>query len=211
MSDWNALYEKGETPWDRGVHTPVLDDALKRQPDVFKGRVLVPGCGIGHDARRLAEHGCEVVAVDIAPLAIERARRLDLGGRVDFRLANLFDLPSGLRGAFDLVWEHTCLCALDPPMREHYVAAVRGALKPGGRVAGVFYMSPDLDPGESGPPFGISLEELTALWGDGGFEIEEQWVPDVAYEGRAGRERFMKLKLNQGPPAVPIERTTAPA
>jgi len=195
MSDWNALYEKGETPWDRGVHTPVLDDVLRKQPLSFKGRVLVPGCGIGHDARRLAEHGCEVIAVDIAPLAIERARWLDSGGRVDFRLANLFELPEELRGTFDLVWEHTCLCALDPPMRPKYITGVRSALRPGGTVAGVFYMNPDLDPGETGPPFGITLEELIRLWQDGGFEVQEHWVPEVAYEGRQGRERFMRLGL----------------
>lgn len=193
VSDWNALYEKGETPWDRGIHTPVLDDAMNRMPGCFKGRVLVPGCGIGHDARRLAAHGCEVVAIDIAPLAIERAKQQDTERGVDFRVADLFEPPDDLRGSFDLVWEHTCLCALEPSMRENYVAAIRGALKPGGGVAGVFYMNPDLDPGESGPPFGISLDELIALWEKGGFEIAEHWVPGTAYEGRAGRERFMRL------------------
>ena len=196
--DWNELYVKGETPWDKGIHTPVLDDLLKKKPQFFKGRVLVPGCGIGHDARRLAAHGCEVVAIDIAPLAIERAKQADTEHRVDFRLANLFELPEDLRGSFDLVWEHTCLCALEPPLRDKYIAAIRAALKPGGKVAGVFYMTPDMEPGENGPPFGITLDELIALWEKGGFELDEHWVPEVAYEGRAGRERFMKLaKLNQ--------------
>ena len=191
--DWNKLYEKGDTPWDKGTHTPVLDDLLNKMPRLFRGRVLVPGCGIGHDARRLDEHGCEVVAIDIAPLAFERAKQADTEQRVDFRLANLFELPDELRGSFDLVWEHTCLCALEPSLREKYIAAVRGALKAGGKVAGVFYMNPDMDPGETGPPFGITLNELIALWETGGFEIDEHWVPDVAYEGRAGRERFLLI------------------
>lgn len=194
MSDWNDLYAKGETPWDRGQPAPVLEVLWNCHPKLLQGRVLVPGCGLGHDARWLAHHGCEVLAVDIAPLAIERAKQLDTDNRVDFRLANLFELPEELRETFDLVWEHTCLCALDPPMRLQYVAGVRSALKPGGTVAGVFYMNPDLDPGETGPPFGIALEELIQLWRDGGFEVQEHWVPQVAYEGREGRERFMRLK-----------------
>jgi SAM-dependent methyltransferase len=193
--DWNELYARGETPWDRGTHAPALDVLLQKRPQLFAGRVLVPGCGLGHDARWLAGHGCEVVALDIAPLAIERAKQLEPSGRVDFRLADLLGLPADLCGSFDWVWEHTCLCALDPPLRQTYIAAVRSALRPGGAVAGVFYMNPDLDPGETGPPFGITLDELLALWRKGGFEIEEHWVPDVAYEGRAGRERLMRLRL----------------
>jgi SAM-dependent methyltransferase len=197
MQDWNELYEKGDTPWDRGTHTPVLDAVVKKHPRLFKGRLLVPGCGLGHDARWLAARGCEVVAIDIAPLAIGRAKQLDADHRVDFRLVNLFELPDDLRGSFDMLWEHTCLCALEPELRGKYIAAVRSALKSGGMVAGVFYMNPDLDPGETGPPFGITLEELIKLWTDGGFELPEHWVPEVAYEGRAGRERVMLLRLPQ--------------
>ena len=197
MPDWNDCYARNETPWDRGAPAPVLEVLRERSPRLLRGRVLVPGCGLGHDARWLAAHGCKVVAVDIAPLAIERARQLDAEQRVDFRLADLFDLPPDLRGRFDLVWEHTCLSALDPLARSQYILGVKSALKPGGAVAGVFYLNPDLDPGETGPPFGISLEELIKLWQDGGFEVEEHWVPEVAYEGREGRELFMRVQPNR--------------
>ena len=196
MQNWNELYKKGDTPWDKGTHAPLLDVLWKKQPQLFRGRVLVPGCGLGHDARWLAKHGCQVVAVDIAPLAIERAKQFNPDNCIDFRLANLFELPEDLPGTFDLVWEHTCFCALDPSLREEFIAAVRGALKPSGTVAGVFYMNPDLDPGETGPPFGIALDELIAFWEKGGFEIDEHWAPDVAYEGRAGRERYMSVVIN---------------
>lgn len=195
MPDWNDYYARGETPWDRGTHAPVLDVLGEKTPALFRGRVLVPGCGLGHDARWLAARGCQVVALDIAPLAIERARILDKEGLVEFRLENLFDLPPDLRGGFDLVWEHTCLCALDPAARGQYVRGVRSALKEGGSVAGIFYLNPDLDPGETGPPFGVSTDELAVLWEAGGFRIEERWVPEVAYEGRVGRELFLRLRL----------------
>lgn len=195
MADWNDLYAKGETPWDRGRPAPMLEVLRTTHPKLLRGRVLVPGCGLGHDARWLADHGCEVVALDIAPLAIDRARQLDTGHCVDFRLVDIFNLPEDLRGIFDLVWEHTCLCALDPPTRAQYIAGVRSALRPCGTVAGVFYMNPALDPGETGPPFGITLEELIRLWQEGGFEVQEHRLPEAAYEGREGRERLMRLRL----------------
>lgn len=194
MTDWNSCYSSGETPWERGRATPVLADVMARHGGVFHGRVLVPGCGLGHDARWLAERGMKVTGADIAPLAIEKAKALDAEKRVDFRLVDLFALPDDMLESFDLVWEHTCLCALPPDMRERYVTGVKSALKSDGMVAGVFYMNPDLDAGEEGPPFGISVEELEGLWRGGGFESVDSWVPEVAYEGRIGRERAMVLR-----------------
>ena len=192
--DWNARYERGEAHWDKGRPTPVLDLVQEKHPDLLRGRVFVPGCGLGHDARWLADHGCEVVAADLAPLALEGARKLDPEHRIDFRLANLFDLPADLRGAFDIVWEHTCLSALTHELRDDYVRGVKSALKPGGQIVGVFYINPDMAPGEPGPPFGISVEELIELWAGADMEVVEHWVPSVAYEGRQGRERFMWLR-----------------
>jgi SAM-dependent methyltransferase len=194
MTDWNSCYEQKETPWEKGKPTPVLGDVMVRHAEAFRGRVLVPGCGIGHDARWLAEHGMEVTGADIAPLAIEGAKAWDPESKVDFRLVDLFALPDDLRGAFDLVWEHTCLCALPLDLRTRYVKGVKSSLKGGGIVAGVFFINPEMDPGEEGPPFGIGVEDLEKLWRDEGFEVVDSWVPEVGYEGRVGRERAMVLR-----------------
>lgn len=189
--DWNQLYETGETPWDKGLPTPVLAEVQQRHPQLFQGEVMVPGCGTGSDARWLATQGCRATGVDIAPLAVDRARSLDAGQGVQYVLASLFDLPEELRGKFDLVWEHTCLCALDPALRKAYIQGVYASLKVGGVVAGVFFIDPEMDPGETGPPFGISPEELTGLWEEAGFSVQESWVPTTGYPGRVGRERVL--------------------
>ncbi len=195
--NWNELYERQETPWEKGKPTPVLTEMHAHHPELFQNglRTLVPGCGLGHDARWLAEKGCQVTAADIAPLAIEQARAQDPAGAVTYAVVDLFNLPEEMRGAYDLVWEHTCLCALPPEMRQRYVEAIRASLKPGGRVAGVFFINPEMDPGEEGPPFGISVEELEALWKGEGFAVLDSWVPEVAYPGREGRERAMVLRV----------------
>jgi len=100
-------------------------------------------------------------------------------------LGDLFEL----KGEFDAVVEHTCLCALPPAWRERYREAVAGLLKPGGRLIGVFFINPEMDPGETGPPFGISEAELKALMAPR-FQLVESYVPETAYPGREGRERI---------------------
>ena len=203
MTDWEACYQEGNTPWDKGHPAPLLDELARNRPDIFKGRVLVPGCGLGHDARWLVEQDCEVTGLDIAPSAVARAKEHDPSGRVRFVQGNLFDLPADLRGAFDMVWEHTCLSAMPPELRPSYAAGMVSALKPGGCIVGVFYMNPDMDPGEMGPPFGLSVDELIAMWAAVGMVPEEHWVPNVAYEGREGRERFMILKPDPQTSQIP--------
>lgn len=197
MTDWNACYRDDNTPWDKGLPTPVLAEVLARHGEVFQGKALVPGCGLGHDARALADHGLTVTGGDIAPLAIEKAQALDVKHRVSFQLMDVFSPSPEFRGAFDLVWEHTCLCALPIALRTRYVQGVKAMLKPGGVVAGVFFINPEMDPGEEGPPFGISVEDLVKLWKDEGFEVLDSWVPEAGYPGRVGRERAMVLRSEE--------------
>ena len=66
-------------------------------------------------------------------------------------------------------------------------------LRPGGLLVGVWFISPHLDPGEEGPPFAFPVPELTALFADG-YEIVEDYVPDVSFETRVGQERVRVLR-----------------
>src|SRR5688572_26807295 len=114
-TDWEAHYQQADTPWEKGQPSPGLVDFLTAEP--VRGRVLVPGCGFGHDVRALAATADEVVGIDIAPSAIAGARKFPAVGGERYQLADLFALPPGLRGSFDWVWEHTCFCAIDPAQR----------------------------------------------------------------------------------------------
>ena len=110
-----------------------------------------------------------------------------------FVTGNLFDPPQDMRGAFDVVLEHTCMSALPPTMRADYRRGIDLTLRRGGLLIGVWFINPALDPGEEGPPYPFSLAELTALFADG-YEIVEDYVPDVAFGGREGRERVRVLR-----------------
>ncbi len=191
--DWTDRYLQQDTPWDKGTATPVLLEMQRRHPDAFAGKTVVPGCGTGHDARALAGLGCQVTGLDIAPPAIERARSLDPDQSVIFEVADFLDPAPAYHSAFDLLWEHICLCALDPSLRPEYMQAARRVLKPGGIIAGVFFINPEMDEGESGPPFGIAEEELKSSWADHGFRIIDSWIPETAFPGRLGRELAMIL------------------
>ena len=67
-------------------------------------------------------------------------------------------------------------------------------LKTDGLLIGVWFINPELDPGEAGPPFPLPVEELDALFNER-FEIIDDYIPDVAFPGRASRERVRVMKL----------------
>ena len=190
-TDWEDRYRTGDMPWEKGSAHPALIAFLKSNP--VRGRVLVPGCGLGHDVRALAATADEVIGLDIAPAAIQQAKAHPSVGGERYLRGDFFDLPPALRGSFDLVFEHTCFCAIDPALRGDYVSAVTSALRPEGELLAVFYLDPGLDPGETGPPFGVAPVELDALFGSR-FDVIKEWNPTMTYPGREGRETCRILK-----------------
>jgi SAM-dependent methyltransferase len=181
---WQARYEAGEAHWDKGAPAPALVEYLLRHPVV--GRVLVPGCGAGHDVRALASQGAEVVGMDFAAGAMRSALEYPCAGSVHFEQADFLKLPEKWHGVFDWIFEHTCFCAIDPKTRGDYVRACCQALKSGGKILAVFYVNPDQDD-PNHPPFPSPLPELDAWFGKS-FDVLSEWVPGVSYPGREGRE-----------------------
>lgn len=184
--DWEAAYQTGETPWDKGAGAPELAFVLSE--GLLNGRVLVPGCGLGHDARLIAAaEASEVLGVDIAPSAVDAACALGVGGNLRFEQGDLFALPMAYKAHFNWVWEHTCFCAIDPSLRASYVNSVAEALQLGGCLLAIFYLNPRDDDDREGPPFGVSKAELDRQFGDR-FELVREWAPRGSYPGREGRE-----------------------
>ena len=178
--DWNSAYENDDTPWDKGYAAPPLAEFLERQ--TIAGKVLVPGCGTGHDVRLLARQGAEVTGLDIAPGALRKAERFLAVGRERYVLGDFLLPDEKHRGVFDWVVEHTCLCAIEPKDREGYVQSLKRALKPGGQFLAVFFREVTNDAGE-GPPHPISAKEIDRLFGKG-FEFLESFTPRQTYPSR---------------------------
>jgi len=66
---WQARYDEGRTGWDRGGPSPMLGIWL--EAEILRPcRILIPGCGRGHEAVALAARGFDVTAVDFAEAAV---------------------------------------------------------------------------------------------------------------------------------------------
>ena len=168
---WEKRFREGRTRWDLGGPTPEFVRLLEGGEAPAPGKILVPGCGKGHDVLLFARHGFDALGVDFAPtaveLATEAARVAGLAEKARFELGNIFDLGERYAGRFDYVLERACYCAIDPVDRGRYVETMARVLKPGGRLYALFFRGPK----EGGPPFATSEEELRESFGSR-FEFE---------------------------------------
>jgi len=182
---WEQRFRENFTPWDAGRVPSDLERFLKTEP---RRRVLIPGCGSGYEVRAFAEAGHEVLAVDFAPAAVERAREL-LGPLSDrIRLADFFEADLGR--PYDLVYERAFLCSLPRPLRPRYAERVAELLGLRGRIAGFFFF----EDGERGPPFGLKSGELELLLADRFEETEDRTVHD-SIPIFVGKERWKIWRL----------------
>jgi SAM-dependent methyltransferase len=191
--DWQRRYEQNDTPWDKGAPAPALIAFLQERR--IAGRVLVPGCGRGHEVRALGtQPNTSVLGLDLSPTAIAQAKELASqaapGIDASFMVGDFFNLPSKLSLSFDWLVEHTCFCAIEPRQRPDYVLAASSALRTGGKIFGIFFLNPDT---ESGPPFAVSKKELSGLF-DPHFTLLEEWAPKESFPGRENRELVRVLQ-----------------
>ncbi len=173
--DWSLRYSSGNIPWDMRRPDPELSRRLVLDPSLGLprvGRVLVPGCGLGHDALALAEAGWEIVAVDFASAVAPGVRkRIEaVGGTF------LHDdaLTLGER-KFDVVFDHTFFCAVDPSARPQFGSMVGRVLRIGGSLVSIVFPV-GREPGDSGPPHPMEVGDVTDVLGPG-FRLAEQSEP----------------------------------
>jgi SAM-dependent methyltransferase len=185
---WEKRFREGFTPWDAGRVPETLEQFLKTEP---RGRrVLIPGCGSGYEVRAFAEAGHDVLAVDFAPAAVDRARGI-LGPLAHLvRLADFFESDFGT--PFDLIYERAFLCALPRYLWTRYAPRAQELLRPAGRLAGFFYF----DDGERGPPFGLKPGELEALLGERFRRVTDAAVSD-SIPIFTGKERWQVWLLKR--------------
>ena len=182
---WKAKYQKEKQGWEIGRAAPPLERWFDANSPAGK-RVLVVGCGRGHEARMLAARGARVTAVDFVDEAIEQAIELaeNEGLRIDFRKHDLFRLAESDE-RFDLVVEHCCFCAIDPARREEYVDVVADVLRPGGELVALFWTGGRVD----GPPFVVGDADIERLFSRR-FVLTQMSTPDDSTESRRGEERL---------------------
>jgi SAM-dependent methyltransferase len=182
--DWEDCYRSGETPWDKGEPAPGLVDFLEHQVPFLQQDILVPGCGLGHDAKALAGRGYQVTGLDLAPTAVRRADNGSGKGSVRFEEGDYLRLRN--RRGFGGLFEHTLFCAIPLESRSDYVNSTAALVRPEGHFLAIHYLNPR-DP--AGPPFGVSREEILERFTPH-FELLAEWVPR-SFAGRENRERML--------------------
>jgi len=199
-TDWDKRYSEGNTPWDHGFASPAIDEVIAEGVFAPHSEVLVPGCGRGHDVRAFAAAGFVATGLDLSEVVIQECQsvkggEIGKGGETTYFQGDLLDpnLPNQKR--YDVIWEHTCFCALSLNLRSSYAEAVHGLLNPGGYFVGVFFMDTGNPPGE-GPPFSVDQEELHQLFGVH-FSLRWEHKPQRTYKSRIDREWLMCWQRNR--------------
>src|SRR4051794_34905553 len=178
---FEKLYAEAENgdasvPWDRPAPTALLVDWAARTGLSGDGRsALVVGCGLGRDAEFVAGLGFTTTAFDISPTAVRTARERHPGSTVDYRVADLLDLPPAWAGGFDLVVESNNVQALPRSLRARSAAAVASAVAPGGTL--LVLAAKGSTGTEPGPPWPLTRADL-AEFGTSG--LTEESVEEIA-------------------------------
>ncbi|MEM9415294.1 MAG: class I SAM-dependent methyltransferase [Planctomycetota bacterium] len=198
---FEALYaqvegDAGRVPWADLRPNPILRRWLDGQkvgwPSRPSGRptgetpvppipsAAVVGCGLGDDANLLAEHGYDTLGFDVAPTAIDWARRRFTHDRLRFEAADLFDLPAEWRGAFELVIEIYTFQSLPLAVRPSAMDSAASLVAPGGTLL-VICRGRDEDEPATKLPFPLLKSELGRISESGLVEARfEDFMDDEA-------------------------------
>ena len=183
---WDARFDADFTPWDQGGVPQSLIDYVAQNPGAKK--ILIPGCGAGHEVRFFADAGWDVTAIDFSTAAVARAKQLlgAVGDRV--REEDFFGAVFG-RERVAVIYERAFLCALPRQRWSAWASRVAELITPGGRLIGFFFFEVSESVTAKGPPFGISPAALDALLTPH-FERIEDCAPTDSIPVFAGKERW---------------------
>ncbi len=168
ISYWENRYANQKTGWDRGAPHPALLNWLREKR--LQGKVLVPGCGNGHEVLYLVRLGFSVTAVDFAQAPIEALGKKLSTEHLSATLIQQDLFETDFKDPFDAVYEQTCLCAIPMSDRNRYESKIYNSLCSGGHFFGLFMQNEN---GTEEPPFNCPLDEMKVLFSD------QRWIwPD---------------------------------
>lgn len=166
---WEELWAQGLKPgdlFDKHLPLPELAKQLSDGSLPRSGTALVPGCGRGYDVDALCRAGYAATGMDISPTAISAAKEylasVSTPGEYHVTTADFFTAPLG---PYDLVYDYTFFCAIEPESRALWGARMAELVKPGGSLITVMY--PTEKPlQDGGPPFGVSEQAYRDVLAD---------------------------------------------
>lgn len=167
------------------------------------GRTLCLGDGEGRNGVFLAQHGHDVVTIDLSPVGVVKARRLaaDRGVSIDARVADLAEFSLG-NSEWDCIV--SVFCHLPPALRHAVHSAVPAALRTGGCFVLEAYRSANIGRGVGGPQNSEMTVELEDILGDIGSahgmsvligrEVERNIVEGKYHNGMSATTQVLACK-----------------
>ncbi len=187
MNPWEARYQAGETGWDRGEAGPMLRRWLA-DGLLAPCRILVPGCGRGHEVIDLARRGFDVTALDLADTPVRELRAALKREGVSAEVVQTDFFEWRTTEPFDAIYEQTSLCAIQPRERQQYADCLADWLRPEG-VLFALIMQTD-KPG--GPPFHCAMDDMRTLFAQPRWQWPEH--KDATVNGPNRRELAWRIE-----------------
>ena len=155
QSFWSEKYQSNQIGWDIGSISTPIKDYIDQLEDKDLA-ILIPGAGNSYEAAYLFEQGfTNVSIVDIAKEPLDNFKKSVPDFPKDKILQEDFFTHEG---SYDLIFEQTFFCALDPSLRVNYIDKMKDLLKLNGKLVGLLF---DFRLDDIGPPFGGSEDAYT--------------------------------------------------
>lgn len=158
----NNYNQSEKIPWASMRANAHLIEYLQKNPACEKGhkpKAIVIGCGLGDDAKAIADAGYATTAIDISESAIAWCKERFIGEDVEFLVHDVFELPSEMIGAYDFVYEALTIQSLPLQFREAIIRAITSLLAPEAEMLVIAHVK-DESSKRAGPPWPLVQEEL---------------------------------------------------
>ena len=191
---WDNRYKTNEFSWDLGKPTPYFVDWSTSIKNKSSKNILIPGCGLGHDAIFLSKCGFNVYACDFSDTALKVLSIKNKESNTNVKLISMdfFNLPGKYSNFFDFILEYTFYCAINPNKRSLYIENCNNLLNKDGKLIGIMLPIGNSSV-SSNPPFKVSLNELKINFSVF-FKLLKLVPNSLSVEKRKGIEYIVKFQ-----------------
>jgi SAM-dependent methyltransferase len=199
---FDDLYAAGasgrvQVPWSRTEPHPLLEAwATERRIDGTGLSAIVVGCALGADAEYISGLGFTTTGFDVAPTAIELARRRHPGTRVRYLAADILDPPADWRHAFDLIVEIITVQALPPSLHPRAIANIGRLVADGGTLLVISGINDGQPRTRLADPNTLDRAAVASFAADG---MQQRAIEVRAVPGQSGQRRWLAEFTRRSP------------
>lgn len=184
---WDQKYIEHKTGWDISYVSPAIKAYIDQLEDKTI-KILIPGCGNAYEGAYLFEQGfVNTYIMDLSPTVLNNFRKKFPQFPPNHIIcADVFEHKE----TYDLIFEQTFFCAINPSQRDLYASHMSKILKPKGKLVGLLFNIPL---NSDSPPFGGETEEYLKTFDQ---HFTELYIEECynSIKPRQGSELFIKFE-----------------